>query len=104
MSKGKKGYRCASGKRIPNEGEVAVKFLTEEGHKCGLKIQVAEVEQPLISTADLTAAGNRVSLEEAGGYIEHLVTGRRIQLQRQGNVYHLKMWVPNGQGFGSPGR
>ena len=103
MSKLKKGYKCASNKRIPNEGEVEVKFVTNEGHKCGMKIQVANVERPLISTADLTAAGNTVALQETGGHILNNKTKRRIALVKKGNFYIFRMWVPNGRGFTRPG-
>ena len=66
MSKEGKGYRRASKKEIANEGEISVKPLTEEGHTFGLKVQVADVERPLISTADLTKTGNIVVRLEGG--------------------------------------
>ena len=67
MSRAGKGFRSASSHLLPNEGEQHVIFGTAEGHKCGLKIQCANVERPLISTADLTAEGHRVCLGEADG-------------------------------------
>ena len=104
MSKEGKGYRCASKTRIANEGEVGVKFLTEEGHKCGIKIQVADVERPLISTADLTKAGNAVVLLEGGGHVEHVASKKRIRLERRANVYLLRMWIPNSGVFARRGK
>ena len=100
MSRAKRGYKSASKHTILNEGEQHVRFVSEEGHKCGLKIQVADVERPLISTADLTAAGNIVALEEKEGSIVNKKTGRKIVLPRKGNVYILRMWIPEGQTSG----
>ena len=93
MSRAGLGYKSASRHRIPNEGDQTVRFMTQEGHSCNLQIQVASVERPLISTADLTRAGNVVSLEEKEGYITNKATGKTILLPRRGNVYILRMWV-----------
>ncbi len=43
--------------------------------------------------AHLTAAGNRVGLGHAGGRIVSLTTGRKIELERRGGVYILKMFI-----------
>ena len=101
MSRSRKSYKSASKHRIPNEGELAVRFVTPEGHRCGMKVQIANVAQTLISTADLTKAGHRVALEEDGGTITNKATGRQIALERRGNIYILKMWVedPKAPGF-----
>jgi hypothetical protein len=55
---------------------------------------VAPVEQPLLSVAHLTEAGNRVSLGAKDGEVLNLVTGRRIALERRGRVYIMKMFIP----------
>ena len=68
-------------------------FRTNEGHKCHIPFQVAEVEQPLLSVAHLAAAGNRVELGEKDGRIVNFSTGRTIALEKRGGVYLLKMFL-----------
>ena len=53
-------YKAAHETMIPNKGGQSVAFETPDGHRCGLKIQIAEVEEPLNSVSQLTAAGNEV--------------------------------------------
>ena len=63
------------------------------------------MDKPLISTADLTAAGNVVSLSDKEGFIKHQTSGKTIKLERRGNVYILKMRIgaDPGPGFTRPG-
>ncbi len=96
-SRAGRGYRAANGTGIKNLGQVQVAFGTTEGHKCQIPFQVAEVEQPLLSVAHLTAAGNRVEMGGNGGRIVNLTTGRAIALEKRGGVYLLKMLVATGE-------
>ena len=69
--------------------------------------QVAEVERPLISVAQLTSAGHRVVLGETGGQIVHEKSGRTIELVRRGDIYLLMMTEgrpPSEAALGFPGR
>jgi hypothetical protein len=95
-SRAGRGYRAANGTGIKNLGQVRVAFATAEGHKCQIPFQVAEVEQPLLSVAHLTAAGNKVELGANDGRIVNLLTGRTIALEKRGGVYLLKMFIPDG--------
>jgi hypothetical protein len=95
-SRAGRGYRAANGTGIKNLGQVQVPFGTAEGHQCLIPFQVAEVEQPLLSVAHLTAAGNRVELGHTDGRIVSLSTGRSIALERRGGVYILKMFLADG--------
>jgi hypothetical protein len=72
---------------------VAVRFSTGEGDRCAIPFQVAEVDQPLLSVAHLTSAGNRVELGHASGRVVNLKTGRAIALERRGGVYIMRMYV-----------
>ncbi len=94
-SRAGRGYRAANGTRIANLGQVQVPFRTAEGHRCAIPFQVAPVEQPLLSVAHLTEAGNSVSLGDKGGEVLNLATGRRIALERRGRVYIMKMFLPD---------
>ena len=78
---------------MPNRGEKDVKVTTEEGHRCVLKMQVTDVQKPLMSVARICDAGHKVTFTEAGGIIEHEATGQRTKFQRVDNVYRLKVGV-----------
>jgi hypothetical protein len=92
-SRAGRGYRAANGTGIKNLGQLTVPFKTTEGHKCWIPFQVAEVEQPLLSVAHLTQAGNRVELGHANGRVVNTTTGRAIALERRGGVYIMKMYI-----------
>jgi hypothetical protein len=92
-SRAGRGYRAANGTGIKNLGQVQVAFGTNEGHKCKIPFQVANVEQALLSVAHLTMAGNRVELGANDGRIVNISTGRTIALEKRGGVYLLKMFV-----------
>ncbi len=95
-SRAGRGYRAANGTGIKNLGQVAVKFCTAEGDTCNIPFQVAEVDQPLLSVAHLTGAGNRVELGHASGRVVNLKTGRTIALERRGGVYIMRMYLADG--------
>jgi hypothetical protein len=94
-SRAGRGYRAANGTAIKNLGQVDVPFATVEGHRCKIPFQVAEVEQPLLSVAHLTSAGNLVELGHTSGLVKNITTGRTIALERRGGVYILKMFIPD---------
>jgi len=106
MSRAGGRYRAANGTKIRNLGQQLVSFTTAEGHSCSMPFQVAEVERPLISVAHLTAAGNRVELNDAGGCIVNRTTGRAIELTKRGRIYTIEMQVAPAaaSGFPRPGR
>jgi hypothetical protein len=95
-SRAGRGYRAANGTAIKNLGQVTVKFATATGDRCSIPFQVAEVEQPLLSVAHLTSAGNRVELGHDSGRVVNLTTGRAIALERRGGVYIMRMFIANG--------
>ena len=70
-----------------------MKFATATGDRCSIPFQVAEVEQPLLSVAHLTSAGNRVELGHTNGRVVNTTTGRTIALERRGGVYIMKMYI-----------
>jgi hypothetical protein len=102
MSKAGGKYRAANGTRIRNLGQQQVAFTSAEGHKCAMPFQVAEVERPLISVAQLTSAGNSVVLSDTGGQIVNAATGKTIELVRRGGVYLLLMNMGIGVASGFP--
>ena len=53
-------YRAANGSRLPNLGQQVAQFRTSEGRCHTLTFQIAEVERPLVSVAQLARTGHRV--------------------------------------------
>ena len=88
-------YTGADGARIPNLGQVTTLFDDAERRRHGLHFQVAEVTQALISVADLVDGGNRVAFEPGKAYIQHLASGHRVNITREGNAYLLDMLIPD---------
>ena len=92
----KKGvkYMTADGNEIPNLGEFDLPFRTYEGHKCGIKFQLADVKRPLLSVTALTSKGNTVTFSETGGKIVSPDGKQNIGFHRQQGVYVLEVYVP----------
>lgn len=86
-------YEVASGALIDNLGEKKFLGVSEEGTTRSITAQVCDVNKALLSVKRMVQAGNRIVFESAGGYIEDIGTGERLQLREQGGMYMLKMWV-----------
>ena len=86
-------YRAANGARLPNLGQQVAAFRTPEGLNRSLRFQIAGVERPLISVAQLAKTGHRVEFGAEEGHIVHVPSGQRLRLQRTGGVYLLRMLV-----------
>ena len=54
-------YVATNGNMMPSKGEKDVKVTTEEGHRCVLKMQVTDVQKPLMSVARICDAGHKVT-------------------------------------------
>ena len=93
MSRAGKSHVAASSTKIPNWGQKAVQFMTDEGHTCGIPFQCANVAKPLIAATQLAEAGNEVVLRKRDRVIKNLTTKREVKLHRRGGVYILRMWV-----------
>jgi hypothetical protein len=106
MSRAGGRYRAANGARIPNLGQVKVRFENDAGDKCGTTFQVAEVERPLISATQLAASGNAVIIDQRGARIVNQRTKKAMDLIKRGGVYVLRMRVKADAlpGFPGPGK
>ena len=94
-------YRAANGSRLPNLGQQVAAFRTSEGLNRSLRFQIAGVERPLISVAQLARTGHRVEFGADEGHIVHVPSGQRLRLQRAGGVYLLRMLVRDDRGTGA---
>ena len=96
-------YRAANGSRLPNLGQQVAAFRTTEGLARSLRFQIAGVERPLISVAQLARTGHRVEFGADEGHIVHVPSGQKLRLQREGGVYLLMMMVKDpGSGASGP--
>ena len=89
-------YEVADGTLIPNVGEKSFVAVGEDGSLRRMKVQVCDVNKPLLSVRRVTAAGNRVVFEEGGGYIEDKTTGEKLWMREKDGMYILKLWVRRG--------
>ena len=71
-------YRAANGSRLPNLGQQVASFRTAEGLSRSLRFQIAGVERPLISVAQLAKTGHRVEFGADEGHIVHVPSGQRL--------------------------
>ena len=76
-------YVAASGTRIPNLGQQAVRFLTESGTWTNWTFQVAAINKPLVSVSKLVDDGWKVVFDEEQSFIKHKKTGRMIDIKRE---------------------
>ena len=83
MSKAGGSYRVANGHRVPNIGQQAVHFRTDENQAAGMMFQTAEIERPLVSASQLAASGHRVVFSNRGGEIVHEKSSRRTVLHKR---------------------
>ena len=99
-------YGVANGDGVLNIGQQAVRFCADENHFAGVLFHAAEIERPLVSATQMASTGRKVIFKEHGGEIVHMMSGRRIALHRRGNIYILRMWIPDNseQSFARPGR
>ena len=85
-SKGSRGgikHVTANCSLMNNKGEKDVKVRTKEGHKCVMKMQVTDVQKPLMSVSRICDAGHRVVLLRDGGYTREDRTQNRVRSRRQ---------------------
>ena len=94
-------YRAANGSRLPKLGQQVAAFRTSEGLSRSLRFQIAGVERPLISVAQLARTGHRVEFGADEGHIVRAPSGQRLRLQRAGGVYLLRMRVKDARGPGA---
>ena len=92
-------FKMADGSLIPHKGSKKFKAVSEEGCDRWLHAQVTNVEQPLLSVAQIVGAGCKVVFDRYESYIADTSRGEKIMLEPKEGLYMLKMWVPREQPF-----
>ena len=88
---------AANGSKIPALGQTEVEFEDSNSRDRVLRFEVAEVQDPLISTADVCDAGNLVIFHKKSGIIYNLASQTRTPFERRGGRYELAMTLPPGK-------
>ena len=86
-------YEVANGTQIPNEGEKRFHAVTEEGATKGMVLQVADVNQALLSVSKAMRAGNKVVFDDADTYIECKRNGQKTWMKEKNGMFIMKLWV-----------
>ena len=89
-------YKLADGSYIPHKGSKTFSAVTNYGLPKQITASVTDVDNPLLSVAQIVRAGSTVVFHLEGSYVqdEH---GERIPLEQKGGLFTLKMWVPREQ-------
>ena len=84
-------YKMADGSMIPHKGSKKFKAVSNEGCDRWINAEVTDVDRPLLSVAQIVAAGCKVIFDANGSYIEQPGSGEYIELEQSGGLYTLKM-------------
>ena len=87
-------YEVANGQTIPNLGERRCLLMTLGATEAKrIVFQVADVHKPLLSISRCADLGFYTCLGHDGGYMEDMVSGERIPLERKDNLYTMRAWI-----------
>ena len=97
MSKGRSGVMCeiADGTRMPNFGEQFFRAFTDNGLVKKMRVDVAEVNEALLSVRKLMQAGSTVIFDPKGSFFRD-VSGAHIPLKEKKGIYMISLWVRTG--------
>ena len=89
-------YNMADGSIIPHKCQKHFRPSTDVG---GLELttNVADVDLPLLSVAQMLYNGSKVVLATDGCYVEYK-NGRRDKLEQRDGLFVFKLWVPRNLG------
>ena len=87
-------YEVANGATIPNLGERRCLLMTLGATEAKrIVFQVADVHKPLLSISRCADMGFQTYLGHDGGYMEDVISGERIPLERKDNLYTMRAWI-----------
>jgi hypothetical protein len=78
---------------MPVDIEFGMERLTRES---AMKFNEADVRRPLASAVSVARAGNRIVMEEHGGYIESKATGERMKMRVEKNTFVYDVQLEDG--------
>ena len=86
-------YEVANDINITNQGEKRFTGISGEGISRGINAQVCDVNKGLLSVRRMVELGHKVTFDANGSYIQHVKTGRRMNLTERRGMYMLKLWT-----------
>jgi len=93
-------YEVANGAHIPNLGERRCEMMTIGSSVCkNIVLQVADIHKPLLSISGCADMGFDCYLGDKGGHLLDKHTGEKIPLERRENLYIMRAWIRQDQGF-----
>ena len=86
-------YTSASNDIMYNQGQQRVDGVTENYLPCNLKVQVTDVNKPLIAASDMEDQGNTIVLSKKWGHwLVNDNTGTSVPLNRENGTYNMDVW------------
>ena len=70
---------------------------TSNGTGKMLTAQVTDVHKPLLSVSQIVSKGGKVVFSKDKSYIESRDGKEKTFMEKKGNLYSLKMWLPRDQ-------
>ena len=96
-------YEVANGQTIANLGERRCLLMTVGATSAKrITFQVADIHKPLLSITKVADAGYECYLGKNGGWLHDDWTGESIPIARKGNLYVMRAWVRQEEGFTRP--
>ena len=84
-------YIAANGSVMTNVGQKKLLFQTNQGTINAITFQATGVRKPLAAVSRIVENGNRVVFSPEGSFIEHIGTGKRIDLEREAGTYVMNV-------------
>ncbi|MDA8582625.1 retroviral-like aspartic protease family protein [bacterium] len=96
-----RNHKRAGGSIIHHEGHKSLVSSVEDGQVLRVNANVTDVDEPLLSVAQMVTHEATVVISPEGSYIKCRGM-ENIPVELNNNVYKLKMWVPREQPKPSP--
>ena len=93
MSRKGQSFIAADQGRIENQGQQSLHITTNEGKEGMTRVQIGDVNRPLMSVSQMCDQGNYVLFTSEGGSVLNLYDGQWTDFERISNVYSMDWWL-----------
>ena len=93
MSRKGQPFIAADQGRIENQGQQSIHITTNEGRGGLTRVQIGDVNRPLMAVSQMCDAGNYVLFTSEGGSVLNLHDGQWTDFERLNNVYSMDWWL-----------
>ena len=102
MSRKGQSFIAADQGRIENQGQQSLHIATNEGREGMTRVQIGDVNRPLMSVSQMCDQGNYVLFTSEGGSVLNLHDGNWSDFERLHNVYSMDRWLTSEDANGKP--